>query len=183
MSIQQPIKWHGGKHYLAKWIISLMPPRNTWHLYREPYFGGGSVLLQMDPDGISEAVNLHNSRKLICMADSGGRLMRVEILNMDAVDFIKKYDNPRALFYVDPPYIHSGANAEYHHEMTYEDHKRLLGALVTIKGRFLLSGYASDLYAEFEAAHGWRRESKDIDNKSSSRKSKDKKTECVWMNY
>jgi DNA adenine methylase len=43
----KPIKWHGGKHYLAEWIIGQMPP----HLhYVEPYFGGGSVLLARDPD-------------------------------------------------------------------------------------------------------------------------------------
>ncbi|MHB8974581.1 MAG: DNA adenine methylase [Pirellulaceae bacterium] len=43
----KPLKWHGGKHYLASWIIEQMPP----HLhYVEPYFGGGSVLLARDPD-------------------------------------------------------------------------------------------------------------------------------------
>lgn len=42
-----PIKWHGGKHYLANWIISHMPP----HLhYVEPFFGGGAVLLARDPN-------------------------------------------------------------------------------------------------------------------------------------
>jgi DNA adenine methylase len=42
----KPLKWHGGKEYLAKWIISLMPR----HLYYvEPYFGGGSVLFTRDP--------------------------------------------------------------------------------------------------------------------------------------
>ncbi len=53
----QPIKWYGGKHYLADWIISLMPP----HLhYVEPFFGGGSVLLRKPVelvDGHSEVVN------------------------------------------------------------------------------------------------------------------------------
>lgn len=48
------IKWHGGKHYLAKKIIALMPP----HIhYVEPYFGGGWVLLNKDPEGVSEVVN------------------------------------------------------------------------------------------------------------------------------
>ena len=32
--LSSPLKWHGGKHYLAKKIIELMPP----HLhYVEPY--------------------------------------------------------------------------------------------------------------------------------------------------
>lgn len=51
---QPPLKWHGGKHYLAPKIVALMPP----HLhYVEPYFGGGSVLLAKDPEGVSEVVN------------------------------------------------------------------------------------------------------------------------------
>jgi DNA adenine methylase len=42
-----PLKWHGGKTYLASQIVSLMPA----HLhYVEPYFGGGAVLLARDPD-------------------------------------------------------------------------------------------------------------------------------------
>jgi DNA adenine methylase len=54
MSLTQPLKWHGGKHYLAKKIIELMPP----HLnYVEPYAGGLSVLLEKDPEGVSEVVN------------------------------------------------------------------------------------------------------------------------------
>lgn len=46
-SLVPPIKWHGGKHYLASWIISNMPP----HLhYVEPFFGGGAVLLARDTE-------------------------------------------------------------------------------------------------------------------------------------
>jgi DNA adenine methylase len=52
--LASPLKWHGGKHYLAKRIIELMPP----HLhYVEPFFGGGAVLLAKDPSGISEVAN------------------------------------------------------------------------------------------------------------------------------
>jgi DNA adenine methylase len=59
-----PLKWHGGKYYLASKIVALMPP----HLhYVEPYFGGGAVLLAREPEepslwlsphkGVSEVVN------------------------------------------------------------------------------------------------------------------------------
>jgi DNA adenine methylase len=42
-----PLKWHGGKHYLARVILELMPR----HLhYVEPFFGGGQVLFARDPE-------------------------------------------------------------------------------------------------------------------------------------
>ena len=44
-AIVPPLKYPGGKHYLASTIIDLMPK----HLhYVEPYFGGGAVLLAKD---------------------------------------------------------------------------------------------------------------------------------------
>lgn len=49
-----PLKWHGGKHYLAERIIALMPPHVH---YVETHFGGGAVLLAKDPEGASEVVN------------------------------------------------------------------------------------------------------------------------------
>lgn len=68
--ITPPLKWHccGGKSYLAKQIIGLMPPRCKnpnapaaddpgWLAYVEPYAGGLAVLLAQDPEGISEVVN------------------------------------------------------------------------------------------------------------------------------
>lgn len=56
--ISPPLKWHGGKGAfhgkLAQWIIGLMPPHTH---YVEPYFGGGSVLLAKDSEGVSEVAN------------------------------------------------------------------------------------------------------------------------------
>jgi DNA adenine methylase len=48
------LKYHGGKTYQAKNLVSLMPE----HLhYVEPYCGGLAVLLQKNPVGISEVAN------------------------------------------------------------------------------------------------------------------------------
>ena len=61
-TLTQPLKWHGGKGAfngkLAKWIISLMPSHTH---YVEPFFGGGTVLLHKNPEGVSEVVNDLNS--------------------------------------------------------------------------------------------------------------------------
>src|SRR5258706_657139 len=52
--VSPPLKWHGGKWYLAPKIVALMPPHTH---YVEAYAGGLSVLLARDPDGVSEVAN------------------------------------------------------------------------------------------------------------------------------
>ena len=114
------------------------------------------------------------------------RLRLVEIRNLDFAKFIGAYDHSRALFYCDPPYVHAtrATVGEYgDHEMSQSDHQRLLATLASIKGRFMLSGYPSDLYDQAAQQHGWRRHEKLIDAKSSSSKEKPKRIECVWTNY
>jgi DNA adenine methylase len=49
-----PLKTHGGKHYLARQIVDLMP-RHTH--YVEPFAGGLAVLFAKSREGISEVVN------------------------------------------------------------------------------------------------------------------------------
>jgi DNA adenine methylase len=52
--LSSPLKYHGGKSYLAAKLVDLMPP----HIhYVEPYCGGLSVLLHKDPHGVSEVAN------------------------------------------------------------------------------------------------------------------------------
>lgn len=52
--VSSPLKFFGGKSYIADWIISHFPPHLT---YCEPFAGGLSVLLAKDPEGVSEVVN------------------------------------------------------------------------------------------------------------------------------
>jgi DNA adenine methylase len=55
MKIRPPVKRHGGKHYLAPWIIGHMPPHRT---YVEPFLGGGSVLLNKPRAAVEVASDL-----------------------------------------------------------------------------------------------------------------------------
>jgi DNA adenine methylase len=117
------------------------------------------------------------------LAEVHQRLQRVVILNQDALDVIRQQDGANTLFYCDPPYLHETrtTTSDYQYEMNVADHKRLLDALRQCRGKVMLSGYPSDLY-DRELAD-WNREDLQIDNKASSKGTKDIKTECVWMNY
>lgn len=284
-AITPPLKWHGGKSYLADKIIALMPPRcknpnapapndGGWLHYVEPFFGGGAVLLAMDPEGISEVVNDRNAALtnfwrvlqnkeafadfqrevnavpfskvefngadqafapadpipsavnffIRCRQSYAGRmkefpplvrsrtrrgmqdhvsawwgcveglpevherLKRIVVLNDDALSVIQKQDGPRTLFYLDPPYLHEtrATTKEYgDHEMTAERHGELLELLGSkeLQGRFLLSGYHSELYDDWASACGWKCHEFKIDNKAAGGKTKRQMTECVWCNF
>jgi DNA adenine methylase len=295
-SLTQPLKWHGGKYYLRKWIIGLMPP----HLhYVEPFFGGGGILLARDPQkdwfaepgkslpaalkGCSEVANdIHGeltnfwrvlqspedfqefrqrvdlipfsevefndardaaeeaagrdltpevlmadrvdravrffvlarqSRQGLMkdfatmsrsrtrgrineqvnawlsvidgLADIHERLRSVVIFNQDACDVIRRQDGPQTLFYCDPPYLHEtrSTTGEYAHEMSEDQHRRLLDVLAGIEGKFMLSGYPSSLYDQACAKHGWNLHTYLIDNKAAAGSVKETKTECLWCNF
>jgi DNA adenine methylase len=267
-SLSNPLKWHGGKTYLAPWILSHMPPHAH---YVEPFAGGLAVLLAKEYEGVSEVVNdldkeLMNfwdvlarkelfeefvrvlqatpfSQEVFRIAGSESvadtpveravrffvrcrqsrqglrkdfatlsknrtrrnmneqvsswltaveglpavhdRLKRVVMLNDDAVAIIKREDSPNTLFYVDPTYLHETRTTtrDYVHEMTENDHARLLTVLTQIKGKFLLSGYRSAIYDDAAASNGWYRVEREIDCKASGAKKKPKRIECLWMNY
>ena len=66
------------------------------------------------------------------------RLRKVVIENKDFESLIKVYDRPKALFYLDPPYVET----EHYYQsynFSVSDHKRLNRILKNVKGYFILS--------------------------------------------
>lgn len=70
MKLRPPVKWHGGKHYLASRIIELFPEHR---IYLEPFGGAASVLLNKKPVDV-EAYNDLDSRihRLFCILRDHG---------------------------------------------------------------------------------------------------------------
>lgn len=120
------------------------------------------------------------------LAEVHARLRRVEIWNRPALDAIKILDGEDFLVYCDPPYLHETRNSKGEYgafEMSVADHIKLVERLSDMDGKFILSGYRSSLYDSYAAFGGWRRIDIDIANHASGAGNKERKTECLWMNY
>ena len=64
------------------------------------------------------------------------RLVQVVIENLTWQDFIKRYDKPGALFYLDPPYYKAPF---YAHNLELNDYHEMAEVLKGIKSSFILS--------------------------------------------
>lgn len=88
------------------------------------------------------------------------RLSGVVIENRDAMAVMAAHDAPETLHFVDPPYLpelRTNPSRGYRHEMTQEDHARLLAFLPTLTGAVVLCGYPSAQYDDALLPLGWRR--------------------------
>ena len=109
------------------------------------------------------------------------RLRGVELVTGPAVATIRRHDTPGTLHYCDPPYLPATRTVRnaYAHEMTIDQHVELLDTLRACQGAVLLSGYPSDLYDR--ALAGWERHEFDMPNHSGQGKSKQRRTEVLWI--
>ena len=114
------------------------------------------------------------------LRDAALRLKQCHIESMDAVRLMHQVDGPGTLHYVDPPYIASTINFKckqvYAHAFSEADHAYLLAALLSLKGRVILSGYPHPIYDE--TLRDWR--VVDIDHLSMRNTHK---VERLWLNF
>ncbi len=110
------------------------------------------------------------------------RLRGVVIESKPALDLIQQHDYIGALFYVDPPYVHStrgsiaGVRQKYRHELTDDDHRALSALLHQVAGMVVISGYACQLY-DGELYADWHRV--DVAANADGARSR---TEVLWLN-
>lgn len=103
------------------------------------------------------------------------RLKDAQIENMDAVQLIRKYNDPKCLVYADPPYIPETRRKNiYAEEMTEAQHVDLLEALSAHRGAAVISGYDHPLYNEFLT--GWER----VDKHALAERGQTR-TEVIWI--
>ena len=81
------------------------------------------------------------------------RLELTDIENNDAITVIKSRDTEETFFYIDPPYV--GSNCGHYTGYTLDDFKTLLYTLTDLKGKFILSSYASEVLDWYADLNGW----------------------------
>lgn len=113
-----------------------------------------------------------------------GRLRRVALLNLPALEVMEQEDGEGTLHYLDPPPYVPGTRASpqvYRHEMTDSQHFDLVSLCRTLKGKVALSGYPNAMYDEVLKA--WNRHDFDLPNHSAKGPAKGGVTERLWVNW
>lgn len=133
--------------------------------------------------GRNENVSAWNSA-IDALTPFRDRLRWVEIRQMNVMDFIPLIDSPSTFFYIDPTYLaFTRVAGQYTMEMSVSDHTQLLALLEGIQGKFMLCGYASEIYETAAERNRWSKIEFQVTKSSSSAKTKPVATEIIWMNY
>jgi len=113
------------------------------------------------------------------------RLRGVTIQQIDAFELIRRYDDPKVLIYLDPPYLPATRSTKsrkpgekyhtYAHEMTVEEHMELLDLIRQLRAMVIISGYPDPIYDDMLA--GWQKRTTDARAHQNSAR-----TECIWIN-
>jgi len=97
-------------------------------------------------------LNLIDIEKIILSTHE--RLKRVNIECLDWWEFIPKYDTPKTMFYLDPPYRCETSKKVYIQSLTDQDFIDFRNCLKGVKGMFLLSlnddGFIRELFKDFK---------------------------------
>jgi DNA adenine methylase len=124
------------------------------------------------------------SRRIASLAPINSRLLGVQIIEGDALEWLQLLDGPGTLAYCDPPYVWASRTdfrPYSRHEMDDEEHRRLLEVVEAMTGQVVLSGYPSPLYDR--ALEGWRRATTVARCHAYTRGHRPTRTEVLWMSH
>ena len=114
--------------------------------------------------------------------DIAQRLLRVQIENRPAVDVIRLYDDPKTLFYCDPPYLHAtrGDAKAYGFEMDEGQHREFAEVVNACSGMVAVSGYDHPLMDKLFEPEKWF---KTLGARKTIHSTKGTRQEVLWTNY
>ena len=142
--------------------------KNGWRNHKQKKIGGPACKWA----GITNTIDIAAKRL------KGDTTHLVQIENMDALRLIERYNNSDVLMYLDPPYLPETRHCKhlYSHEMSKNEHIKMLELIAYSNAKIVLSGYDSQLYRKM--LQGW----KTVKTESRTT-STEIVTECLWLNY
>lgn len=160
----------GGKSQAGVYqrIINQIPPHE---IYIEPFLGAGAIARLKRPARLSFGVDRSPPE---LPAPPG-----MTVIRGCGMEFLENFDWRGAEFvYCDPPYVHSTRKSHhrYAHELSDDDHRRLLRIIDGLSCPVMISGYPSALY-DAALAH-WHREEFEVLTRGHTWA-----TEVLWRNY
>ena len=211
--LRPPFKCHGGKAYLAPWVVSHLPAGHEEMTYLEPFCGGGSVMLNKSP-ARAEALNdidpsvfdifralrdtpdefVERLREVPYAEDTFLRAVGAGRTGDDLGRAVHEYprrrmrrgglyDRPDTLVYADPPYLPSTRVSKQAYRAEM-DYEDHLELAVTLRRFKGPVALSGYPSALYDSLYeGWRRVEKSVANHSSQAKTKEVKVEVLWMNY
>lgn len=154
-------------------IINVMAPHD---FYGELFLGTGVVFKKKAPAKSNLVMD-----KSQTMIDSFDYAVPTKKICGCAIEYLEKFKpSCKTLFYLDPPYMPETrtSNNKYEHEMTEQEHERLLTAAKKFNPedvKIILSGYDNPLYSEL-LKDWWRKDFQAMTRGGV-------RTETIWLNY
>lgn len=174
----------GGKNASGTYqrIINQMPPHRE---YIEAFLGSGAIMRYKKPAEYS--IGLDIDQAAVEAARRWSDAIPAKVWSIDAITWLRSWGimyrvtglKASTLVYLDPPYVmasRSSKRAIYKHEMSDEDHERLLEVILDLPCMVMISGYNTRLYAQMLAS--WRTVVFDVTTRAGTRA-----TEYLWMNF
>lgn len=104
------------------------------------------------------------------------RIQKATVVCKSFVDIIRAWDEVDTLFYFGPPFLKATTDTPEPLDLSVEDHMNLIHLAKNARGKVIISGYSSPLYNR--SLKNWKCKKKPV-----TAAKKDKRVECVWINY
>ena len=158
--------------------------QQAWAFYVGTNCGFSCQINSWGYDKYGKRVKAFRNKKLAFNEAIYKRLENTQVENNDALKVIQSRDTKDTFHYIDPPYFNSDMG--HYGGYTEADFKNLLELLSTIKGKFLLSSYPSEILETYIQKNGWFTKTFDKPlsaQKAVAGKSRGRKTEILTANY
>jgi DNA adenine methylase len=127
--------------------------QRAWAFYVVTNMGFSCRIGSWGFDKYGKRVKAFLNKKMNFDQSIAKRLEKTQIECGDALKVIRQYDTPDSFHYIDPPYINS--NQGHYGGYSETDYKMLLETLTTLKGKFLLSSFPSEILDTYIKKQGW----------------------------